>query len=90
MHKIDHINPIYTKVFKYMGYAITSLFVIEVTLKLVFLFKEFIRSKLEMFDALVVYVFFAVECFSIRNESLESLGQLLVLSFLLNDHVRYK
>ncbi len=48
-------------IFKYLGFSILSVFVVEIILKIIFLFNEFIKSKLEIFDAVIVIVSFIVE-----------------------------
>jgi hypothetical protein len=73
--KIETLKTV-GEIFKYMGLTILSLFMVELILKIVFLNKEILKSKLEIFDALVVLVSFGFEMAFINNEELETIGQL--------------
>ena len=64
------------EIFKYMGLTILSLFMVELILKIVFLNKEILKSKLEIFDALVVLVSFGFEMVFLKDDELEAIGQL--------------
>ena len=60
--------------FKYLGFAIISLFVVEITVKIAILGKEFFKSKLEVIDGIIVYVSFALELAFMNDEGLSALG----------------
>lgn len=60
--------------FKYMGLLILSIFVVEMTLKLLFIWREVIKSKLEIIDMLIVYVSFVLEIIFMNNQALSALG----------------
>ena len=65
------------EIFKYMGLAILSTFMVELILKIVFLNKELLKSKLEILDAVIVVVSFGFEMAFINNEELETVGQIM-------------
>jgi hypothetical protein len=54
---------------------------IEITMKFIFLFKSMIKSKLEIFDAITVYLAFIIEMvfLGLNNKALESLGGIIIL-----------
>lgn len=54
--------------------TITVGFVIEITIKLILIFKEFIKSKLELFDAFIVYSSFIVEMIFLNTPAFQSIG----------------
>ena len=54
IEKLEHV-------FKYLGFSILTLFVVELIFKFMFLRKEFLASKLEIFDAIVILVSFGIE-----------------------------
>jgi hypothetical protein len=64
--KSHHLNVV-EDTFKYLGFSILCIFFVEISLKILFLFKEFIKSKLEIFDAIVVMVSFAIEIVFMKN-----------------------
>ena len=65
-------------IFKYLGFSILCIFVVEISLKILFLFKEFIKSKLEIFDAVIVIVSFVIEVVFMNSDSpLAAIGKIL-------------
>ena len=66
--------------FKYIGLSILSFFVIELAFKLIFIWHEFIKSKLEIFDAIIVVVSFILDVVFIDKKSaVATLGSIFVL-----------
>lgn len=63
--------------FKYLGFSIISLFVVEITIKIIFLWKEFFKSKLEVIDGIIVYVSFTLDLVFMNDEALSALGTFL-------------
>lgn len=59
-HKHHYIESL-EHALKYLGFIILTLFVIELLLKFIFLRKEFLGSKLEIFDAIVILISFGIE-----------------------------
>ena len=74
--KKDETLKTVSEIFKYMGLTILSLFMVELILKIVFLNKELLKSKLEIFDALIVLVSFGFEMVFLKDDELEAIGQL--------------
>lgn len=68
-----------SEVFKFLGLAILSLFMIELVFKCLFLNKELLKSKLEIFDAVVVLISFILELVFLNNKELETVGQIMAL-----------
>ena len=68
-----------SEVFKLLGLTILSIFMIELVFKIIFLNKEILKSKLEMFDAFVVIVSFILEVSFFDNHQLEAIGQITSL-----------
>lgn len=56
----DGMTPV-EAIFKYISLSILSLFMIEIILKIFILRKEMIKSKTELFDAIVVIVSFILD-----------------------------
>ena len=68
------------KILKITSIIILSVFVVEILFKLVFLFKMFIRSKFEIFDAFIIVVSLGVNIFLLMNKKMVmSIGGLLTL-----------
>ena len=64
---------------KYTGLSILGLFIIEIIVKLVFNTHHFIRSKLEILDAVVVIVSFILDIVFFSNDASIALELLIVL-----------
>lgn len=64
-------------VFKYSGLVILCIFMVELMLKLIFVNKDILKSKLEVFDAVIILVSFVAEMVFLhentRNE-IEAIG----------------
>ena len=61
---VGHKNNILEKVqdvLKYFGLVILGIFLIEIPVKFIFNTHEFIRSKLEIFDSIIVIVSFVLD-----------------------------
>ena len=64
------------KVFKFLGLTILTTFVVEIMLKFAFNRHEFLRSKLELFDAFIVIVSFVVDLVFLNNKhAITALGR---------------
>lgn len=62
-------------IFKYLGFIILCIFMLEIILKLIFTLSEFIHSKLEILDAIVVVISFTAELLLFKhNETLSAIG----------------
>ena len=48
-------------VLKYVGVSILGIFIVEIILKLIFTTKAFLKSKLEIFDAIIVIISFILD-----------------------------
>ena len=68
-----------TDIFKYLGLSILSIFMIELLFKIIFLNKDIIKSKLEIFDAIVVVVSFVLELVFLGKKELETIGAIISL-----------
>jgi hypothetical protein len=68
-----------TDIFKYLGLSILSIFMIELLFKIIFLNKDIIKSKLEIFDAIVVVVSFVLELVFLGKKDLETIGAIISL-----------
>lgn len=60
--------------FKYLGLIIISTFVVEISLKIVFLWREFFKSKLDIIDGIIVYVSFTLDIVFMYNDEISALG----------------
>lgn len=69
--------------FKYLGFSIISLFVIEITLKVAFLWRDFFKSKLEIIDGIIVYSSFILDVVFMNNDELSAIGTVLFDSIFL-------
>ncbi|CAF0817199.1 unnamed protein product [Brachionus calyciflorus] len=58
--------------FKYSGFIILCIFMIEIMFKLIFIFDEFRHSKLEIVDALIVLISFIAEIIFMKSKSVLS------------------
>lgn len=68
------------KVLHYISISIVSLFLIEIALKMYCLRQEFFKSKMEVFDALIVIVAFALNIAFANKDGLQSsVGLIIVL-----------
>lgn len=65
----NHALHVVEEVFKYLGFAILSFFVIEICFKIIFTFHDLVKSKLEIVDAIVVIVSFVADLIFIIHES---------------------
>ena len=65
--------------FRYLSFAIICFFVIEVSVKIIVLRKEFFHSKMEIIDGIIVYVSFALDVAFINNTALSSIVGILAL-----------
>ncbi len=67
-------------VIKYLGLSILSIFMVELILKVIFINKELLKSKFEIFDAVIVLISFIAELVFINHkDSIEALGGILAL-----------
>lgn len=57
------------EVLKYLGLSILSFFMVELIFKIIFARHELYKSKLEMFDALVVVVSFTLDLIFLNNNN---------------------
>lgn len=64
----NHELQIAELIFKYIGFIILCIFVLEITLKIIFTFGEFRHSKLEILDAIVVIISFIVEIVTFKHD----------------------
>lgn len=69
--------------FKYLGFSIISLFVIEITLKVAFLWRDFFKSKIEIIDGIIVYSSFILDVVFMNNDELSAIGTVLFDSIFL-------
>ena len=80
--KENHAVEVVEKVFKYLGLTILTVFVVEITLKILFNRHEFLHSKLELFDAFIVIVSFVVDLVFLNNKhAITALGKLSLCVF---------
>lgn len=64
-------------VVKYIGLSILSIFMFELILKIIFINKDILKSKFEIFDAVIVVISFTVELVFIQHKDyIEALGLL--------------
>lgn len=56
--------------FKYFGLAILSLFVLEITCKIIFIPRELVRSKWGIFDAIVVFTSFILDVILLKDKKI--------------------
>jgi len=67
-------------VFKYLGLSILTFFMFELVLKIIFINWDILKSKLEVFDAVIVLVSFTMEIvFLHKKSSIEAIGGILAL-----------
>ena len=65
---------------EYMSLAVASLFLIEILLKIIFTPKTFYRSKMEIFDALIVVASFILEIlFILKKHDFPGIGAILTI-----------
>lgn len=65
---------------EYMSLAVASLFLIEILLKIIFTPKTFFRSKMEIFDALIVVASFILEIlFILKKHDFPGIGAILTI-----------
>jgi hypothetical protein len=68
--------------FKYLGFSVVCLFVLEISLKLIFTFKNFLKSKLQIIDSLVVALIFTLNIIFLINHQATLLAISKLLVFL--------
>lgn len=56
--------------FKYFGLMILSIFVIEITCKIIFIPRELVRSKWGIFDAIVVFTSFVLDVILLKDKKI--------------------
>ena len=56
----NHALVLVEHIFKYLGLSILSLFLFELCLKIIFINKDLLKSKLEIFDAIIIVVSFII------------------------------
>lgn len=56
--------------FKYFGLMILSLFVVEITCKIIFIPRELVRSKWGIFDAIVVFTSFIIDIILLKDRKI--------------------
>ena len=77
--KMHHASPV-AEILHYMSIGILSLFIIEITLKIYVMRQEFFKHRMEVFDAIIVIVTFALDVALAKEEGLLSaIGLLIVL-----------
>jgi hypothetical protein len=62
-------TQILEEVFKYLGFFIISLFMVEIICKLIFIPRDMLKSKLEIFDAFVVVTSFIIDAISLTQKN---------------------
>ncbi len=71
----NHTIHMVENFFKYLGLTILTMFLFELILKIIFINKELLKSKLELFDGLIVIISFLLEMiFLQKKSSIEALG----------------
>lgn len=69
---LHHVESI----FKYLGLSILTFFMLELILKIIFINWDILKSKLEIFDAVIVLVSFTMEIvFLHKKSSIEAIGE---------------
>ncbi|RNA22836.1 voltage-gated hydrogen channel 1 [Brachionus plicatilis] len=64
----SHALHVAEEVFKYLGFGILCIFMVEIALKIIFVFNEFRHSKLEILDAIVVVISFIAEIVVLKHD----------------------
>ena len=78
--EVQDMNLAVPQVLRYMTISVLSLFVLEISIKLGVMRLDLFRHKMEVFDALIVVVTFALEIAFANHEGLMSgVGLLIVL-----------
>ena len=68
----SHTLHVLEAVFKIGGVIILSLFMVELVMKLIFVNKDILKSKLEVFDACIIFISFTAEMIFIANEDVQN------------------
>ncbi|CAF0752358.1 unnamed protein product [Brachionus calyciflorus] len=66
--KGNHILEIAYDFFKYLGFSILCIFIVEIVFKLIFIFDEFRHSKLEIIDAVIIIISFFAEIIYMKGK----------------------
>lgn len=66
-------------IFKYMGLTILCLFLVEILTKLIFNTHHFLKSKLEIFDGIIVIISFALDVAFLDGEASPAIGLITLL-----------
>lgn len=75
----SHALHITEQIFKYLGFIILCIFMVEIALKICFTFKEFRHSKLEILDALVVVISFIAEILVFKHDdAISAIGNIFL------------
>jgi hypothetical protein len=64
-----HQIEIILLILKYIGITILGIFIIEILIKIIFNTRIFLKTKMEIFDALVVVVSFALDILFFEHQN---------------------
>jgi hypothetical protein len=67
--KKNETTEILEEVFKYLGFIIISVFMVEIVCKMIFIPRDMLKSKLEIFDAFVVLTSFIIDIISLTQKN---------------------